>query len=935
MTRQTALFSGLLAALLIAAHPAASAQDAAKAARFYEDALKRYEAKDLAGAIIQLKNALQADKNQLSVQVLLGRALLADSQPVAAEVAFTEALRLGVDRTEVCVPLAEALTAQGKQRQMLADARLSLDGLTGKTRRDLLLLRAGAYADIGDPSNGLANLTEARKLDPGAIESWLAEVPLRIRARQWNEALAAANQALKLQPDNADALYQKASVMHASGNLREALVLYTSLLAKTPRHFEALIARAGILADLNNNDGAMADITTAQAIQPKDPRAIYLRALVSERRGDKAGNHAALKQVTDLLDPAPIETIAFRTQLLMLNGLAHYGLGELGKAKPYLELAARQQPGSPLLKLLAHIAIAEPDLNRAQDLLEEYTRSHPGDGQALLMLASLYVSQGRGEKAATLMQEALKRNDTPGMRAVLGAGLLQIGQTEQAMGQLEKAYKANPKQLYGALALVKAYARAGRLADALRVCGEVVHRQPNDPAIGLLDATLRQTAGDLSGARQGFERVLRLNPRLFDAQLGLARIDALTRSFDAAEKRLRELLRTNERSADVQFELALLNELRGKDDEAEKWLRGAVEASSAKGGRADFALVEWYLRKGQPAQALQAAKVLSAKLPDDIDALRVLASAQLASGDAPKAKQTLTQASRKASFNATQLAGIAALQIKAQDLQGAAYSLDKALNGSPNNPDVLALQAEVELLRNDPGAAEAKARQLLALNAKSEAAHLLLADVARRRNQPQQEVDYLRKLQDIQPRSQNVARLVTAQSRQGHAQDARASADAWLRRNPRDVLVLKAIADAEARAGLFPGARQRYEAALKISPQDAEALNNLANVLIRLKDPGAVQVAEQALNLRPNEAALLDTAGWANLQAGKLDRALQLLRDARLRAPEQPEIRYHLGLALARAGRNGEARTELQAATQAGRTFEGLDEAKRTLATLN
>ena len=68
----------------------------------------------------------------------LGKALLADSQPVAAEVAFNEALRLGVDRAEVCVSLAEALNAQGKQRQMLADPRLSPDGLNATTRRDLL-----------------------------------------------------------------------------------------------------------------------------------------------------------------------------------------------------------------------------------------------------------------------------------------------------------------------------------------------------------------------------------------------------------------------------------------------------------------------------------------------------------------------------------------------------------------------------------------------------------------------------------------------------------------------------------------------------------------------------------------------------------------------------------------------------------------------------
>ena len=47
-----------------------------KASKYYEDALVRYEKKDVAGAIIQLKNALQIDKSMLPVQMLLGKALL-------------------------------------------------------------------------------------------------------------------------------------------------------------------------------------------------------------------------------------------------------------------------------------------------------------------------------------------------------------------------------------------------------------------------------------------------------------------------------------------------------------------------------------------------------------------------------------------------------------------------------------------------------------------------------------------------------------------------------------------------------------------------------------------------------------------------------------------------------------------------------------------
>jgi predicted Zn-dependent protease len=142
MTRHSALLPGLLAALLTAGALAAPAQDAAKASRFYEDALQRYEKHDIPGAIIQLKNALQADKSQLPVHVLLGKALLANSQPAAAEFELGEAIRLGVNRAEVAVALAMAMNAQGKQPQVLDDPRLQPAGLPPGIQQQLMLERA-------------------------------------------------------------------------------------------------------------------------------------------------------------------------------------------------------------------------------------------------------------------------------------------------------------------------------------------------------------------------------------------------------------------------------------------------------------------------------------------------------------------------------------------------------------------------------------------------------------------------------------------------------------------------------------------------------------------------------------------------------------------------------------------------------------------------
>jgi len=923
-----------LLTLLLASSAAFAQSGSDKAARFYEDALQRYERKDIAGAIIQLKNALQVDKNLLPVHVLLGKALLANSEVAAAEFEFSEALRLGVNRAEVVVPLAKALVAQGKQAAVISDQRLKTTDLPAAIQLQLLLVRATAASDMGDTRGALQAVQEARAIDPREAGTWLAEVPPRIRARQYVEAMAAADQAIKLAPDMSEAYYQKGSILHVQGQIQAALSAYDRAIKLDSGHVEARLARAGIALDQGRDKEAQADVNELLLLAQADPRGNYLRALLAERAGDAATAKAALKEVTELLDPVPIEFIRYRTQILILNGLAHYGLNEFENAKPYLELALRQQPGSPLNKLLAQISLAEPNIGHAVELLENYLKVQPGDGQALVMLAAAHMTQGRHAKATALMQEALRAKDSPAFRTYLGLSLMRGGRGGNATEELERAYKADPKQSYAGMALVGLYLRNGQIPKALSLADSLTKSNPNNPSMLILQAMAKSRGGDVNGARASYEKALKLDPKLLEPKLGLARLDITSKSFEAAEKRLKTLLRNDERNVDVLFELALLNEMRGKPDEALKWLEGAADASNQRETRANYALVTWHLRKGEPAKALDAAKILLAKLPEDVEALRTYASAQIANGDRLGAKSTLTNASRRAAFNANAQVEIARAQMQVQDLAGAAYSLEKALTESPDNLPAMALMSTVELMQGDAAKAEKRAQQIIQQRPKLAIGYGLLADVAMARGQLPAALDALRRAHDIERSNPTMLRLFTALSSQSNPKPAIDLAESWLKTKPGDLVVHKALANLQVRSGNFAGARRSYEAALKLQPNDGEALNNLANVLLHQKEPGAMTIAEKALAQDPRNAIYLDTAGWANHMAGNKDRALQLLRDARLRAPGSSEIRYHLAAALAKSGRNAEARTELEAALKGGGSFESAQEARTLLGTL-
>jgi putative PEP-CTERM system TPR-repeat lipoprotein len=905
-----------------------------KASKFFEDALVRYDKKDMDGAIIQLKNALQIDPTMLPVQVLLGKALLRNGDVAAAEVALLEAIRLGVNRAEVVIPLSQAYLAQGKQKLIFERQQLLLPGLPPAVQLQLLLVRASAASDLGDARGALKAIDDARAIDPKSPEVWLAEVPIRIRSRQFSEASAAVERGLVLVPGSAEAWYQKGSVLHVMGQLGGALAAYDKALAVDASHAEARIARTGIYIDLGQPAEASKDLDALLKLAPREPRAAYLRALLAERTKNFTAANAALKEVTDLIDPVPMDFIRYRPQLLMLNGLSHFGLGQREKAKQYLAAFQRIQGNSPASKLLAQILLAEPNVPAAIDVLEGYLKGQPADAQAMTLLASAYMSLGRNAKATALMQAALTGRDTPEMRTVLGMSLIRGGQSVEGVTELDAVFRKTPGQTQAGLTLIGMYLRSGQSAKATSVAESLVKQFPQNASFFNLLGMARGQAGNGAAAKAAFEQALKLDDNLIAAKLNLARLEIATNAYDAASARLVAILKTDEKNAEAMYEMSVISDRRGKSADAQRWLEKANDLSGPKELRWGLALLDFFLRKGQPDLALQAAKRLSSKAPDDLQVLMAYARAQLAIGDPIGAKSSLNNATRFADYDAPKQVEIALLQLAANNLDGAAYSLDKALSGQPDFLPAMALMADIELRKNDPAKSEKRARDIVATYPQRAVGYSLLGDVARSRGQTAAAIENYRRAHQTEATTETLLRLFGALSLQERGKPAIQLAEPWIKAHPKDIVVQKAVGDIYARTGDYLSARSSYENVLKLAPDDSNVLNNLANVLLRLKDPTAIKIAEQALAKNPSNANAIDTLGWILFQNGQVERALTMLRDARLRVPANQEIRYHLAVVLEQTGRKNEARDELEAALKGGSSFEFADAAQALLRTL-
>lgn len=910
----------------------ATARADPRASRLYEDALRRYESSDYAGAALQLRNALQIDRRQLAAQLLLGRALLANGEVVGAEVALNEALRLGVSPSEALVPLAEAIAQQGRADELIRDARFEPDTLPERSRVQLLLIKAAAASDLGQGRQALQFVEQARRQSPDSADVWLAEVPVRVRSRELAAARQAAERAVALAPDRAEAAYQRATVAHVGGDLSTALQGYTRTLALDAGHVDALAARAGLYIDTGNFDAAAADVTAGRSAAPRDPRLAYLAALLAERRGDTAEARARLSEVANLLDAFPVSFHRFRPQLLMLGGLAHHGLGQLEKAKPYLELALAQDRSNPVAKLLAQVHLSDGNVSKAVEVLTPYQRSRPQDTQATLLLASAQLSLGQHARASALLGDVLARGDDPQARAMLASSLIGSGRLALGAAELERTLKADPSQIPAGVMLTSLYIASGQSRQAVALANDLVRRRPGNPGLENLLGSAHAAAGDAAQARAAFQRAERLDAGFVDPRLNLARLDIDERRFEPARARLDAILAAERDHVDAQIEQARLASAIGRAEDAQRWLERAVDVAqgSLKPG---LQLVEFHLARQRPDLARTVIDKLAAAAPDRLPVQLALARTQLAMNDRTGARSTLTRASVAAGFDAAALVQVARLQLQAGNAAGAVHALDKALQERPDHLQARALSVPALLQLGLQARAEERARSILRSDPRLGLGHGLLGDVEAARGQQAAALQAYRRAHALDNSSESLLSLFAALERSDRA-GAFALAQGWLRTRPDDLAVTRALADSYARAARYADARTLYEKLTAARPRDAEAWNNLANLQILLKDRTALASAERALALQPEVPYIVGTAGWAAFHAGQPDRALQLLRDARLRDPGNADARYFLAAVLADQGRADEARRELQALLATGATFSHAQQASELLASL-
>ena len=175
------------------------------------------------------------------------------------------------------------------------------------------------------------------------------------------------------------------------------------------------------------------------------------------------------------------------------------------------------------------------------------------------------------------------------------------------------------------------------------------------------------------------------------------------------------------------------------------------------------------------------------------------------------------------------------------------------------------------------------------------------------------------------------ARLHFTLASGGKADEARQFADGWLQQHPDDLGFRFHLGDMARNGGDLVAAEARYREVLKRLPDNVMALNNVAEVLLRQKKPGAVALAQRAVTLAPNRPALMDTLAMSYAGDNQLDKALDLQRQVVAQSPRSAVFRLNLARLQLQAGDKDGARAELDKLARLGSSFDGQAQVQQLL----
>ncbi len=434
--------------------------------------------------------------------------------------------------------------------------------------------------------------------------------------------------------------------------------------------------------------------------------------------------------------------------------------------------------------------------------------------------------------------------------------------------------------------------------------------EPTAPLAGRMLASILVRGGRLDEAQPELARMLdaeKTNPGVVFMQI--FQLLAPYPDKPAALKLMRELAQPYPQVAEAHWALAQLAQQAGDHTLA------LNEVQQARSLRPEWdmaaSLEAQLLQKNAPKQALEVLRRYLSDYPDAREIRLQYARLLLEQKQYGASRTEFQRLAESAPDNPDLAFAIALISLQLNDLRDAEEQLKRALEKGKKDQDTVQYYlGQLGEARENEDEALAHYREVRSGEHRF-AARLRMAYLLNKRGKLDEARECLQQTQadNNQQRVQLLlveAQLLREAKRLEDAYQVLQQGLAKLPNHPDLLYETAMLADRIGKPDVF---EQLLRKLIQLKPDHAHAYNALGYSLLERNEriPEAVELVEKALQLAPDDAAIMDSVGWGYYRSGRLEESLKLLRRAFAGNPD-PEVAAHLGEVLWVHGDKDEAK---------------------------
>jgi putative PEP-CTERM system TPR-repeat lipoprotein len=881
----------------------------------------------ITSAVIELKNAVESEPGRADVRYLLGLALQRNGEFAAAEIELRKAGTLGYDANLVKPALMTLLLESGRPKESLNEG--SLDGITQpEAKAEIIAKRGDGEFALGRGDAAEKLYAESASIFAANETAAIGKARVALMRGDRDGARKMLEQVLATNPKSLTGLLMLGDLLGKDGKTADAVSLLDRAFDLRPTDMRAFGLAIPLLINSKDLTGAKARLERMRKVLPRAVLTMYFDALIAYTEKRKEFARDKVLQVVRLLPDDP--------RGLLLAGMLEFDLGNYRHAEQYLAkvVTARPTDAQPRM-LLATTYVRSGNIPFARKALEPLLNGEIVDPSIHDVAGEIAFVSGDMKRAIQHFEKAVAMDPRSARyRTLLGQARLRDGNVAAGTKDLEEATAADPSQPQASLVLVDHYWQRGQYDKALAIAKKLVERMPKSAAAhqalgkGLLGVK------DRAGARQAYEQAFALDPFFMTPVEALVILDLQDNKPDAARQRFVAAIEKNPKAADASVALAqLMFQADLPDADVLKVLDAAIAASPSS-MKPRVAKIAFLSQRDKTREAMEAAKQAQSVIPDSPEVLLALAKLQVKMGEASMALTTYGKLQSAMPGSAAPYVGQADVHIASRDWNRAREALARAAEVEPESKGVQTARFGMEVRSGrtrealdqarfiqkkwprDVDGYDAEAQLLLTQNDRDGAERVLRAGVSET------------------GQAELVTKLVAVLVANGKAAQGEELANKWYAAHPNDAWIIGSTGTILLGKGDFRGAEVWLRRAVQLLPDNLVLLNNFAWVLGKLQHPEAIAVANRALQKAPESAEVLDTVGSVHVEAGQVEKGIELLTKALAVAPGSPSAHIHMARALVKVGRKDEARKHVDAAAKSatsGSLKKEIEEVGRSL----